>query len=460
MTRRPIELLALVSLGAAWGLYEGSTGLTFAGAACGAVVWSAWDAVRAARLLAWLNNFDLKASPQLSGVWLEIYDRSKKIFKKLDKQQLSSDNKLSNFLAAIQASPNGVVLLDDSGRIEWVNLTAANQLGVDPQRDIGQYVQNLVRSPNFSAYLADADFSTEIQINGVRASATHPSRISIQIHPYGSRRKLMLTRDVTAIELAEAMRKDFVANVSHEIRTPLTVLSGFVETLQTLPIEEPERNVYLDLMSQQAQRMQSLVSDLLTLSRLEGSPSPGQGDWLDTHELLVQAMQEAKGLSQVISNPPHEIRSVEGPRLQVAGAKTELLSAMSNLLGNAVRYTPDGGAICAGWRLKDDSAEFFVEDSGPGIAAEHLPRLTERFYRVDRSRSRETGGTGLGLAIVKHVAQRHGGHINIQSTIGQGSIFSIALPLSRIQASFNEETHIQPVTPIPVIQALTENEQD
>lgn len=459
MTRRPIELLALVSLGAAWGLFDDSPVLTFVGAAFGAAAWSAWDALRAARLLTWLNNFDLRASPRLSGVWLEIYDRSKKIFKKLEKQRLSSDAKLSNFLAAIQASPNGVLLLDDSGRIEWVNLTAANQLGVDPLRDIGQYVQNLVRAPDFSAYLAHADFSAEIQINGVRASATHPSRISVQIHPYGSRRKLMLTRDVTAIELAEAMRKDFVANVSHEIRTPLTVLSGFVETLQTLPIEEPERNVYLGLMSQQALRMQSLVSDLLTLSRLEGSPAPGQGEWLDCQDLLAQTLQEAKGLSHVISQPPHDIRSIEGPSMLVAGAKSELLSALSNLLSNAVRYTPDGGIICAGWQLKDGCAEFFVEDSGPGIAAEHLPRLTERFYRVDRSRSRETGGTGLGLAIVKHVAQRHGGHINIQSTIGKGSIFSIALPMSRIQEFSNEETHLQPVTPMPVIQALTENER-
>ena len=442
MTRRPIELLALVALGASWGLTHDSPSLTFAGAALGAFAWSGWDALRANRLLDWLNRADTKESLSLTGVWEEIFERSRKNFKKLEKQKLSSDTRLANFLAAIQASPNGVVLLDATGCIEWVNLTAANQLGVDPQRDIGQYVQNLVRSPAFTAYLAGADFSSEIQINGVSARPSQPSRISIQIHPYGSRRKLMLTRDVTAVELAEAMRRDFVANVSHEIRTPLTVLSGFVETLQTLPIEEAERRVYLDMMSQQALRMQTLVSDLLTLSRLEGSPAPGQGEWIDSHELLLQAMQEANGLSQVISHPAHVITRVDGPEMSVGAARSELLSAMSNLLSNAVRYTPAGGAIRAGWRLSEAGAEFFVEDTGPGIAAEHLPRLTERFYRVDRSRSRETGGTGLGLAIVKHVAQRHGGQLSIQSTLGKGSVFSIMLPLARIQPSLASQPNV------------------
>jgi two-component system phosphate regulon sensor histidine kinase PhoR len=245
----------------------------------------------------------------------------------------------------------------------------------------------------------------------------------------------MITRDVTAVQLAETMRRDFVANVSHEIRTPLTVLSGFVETMQTISLEEADRSRYLDLMSQQAQRMQTLVSDLLTLSRLEGSPSPGPGEWIDSEELLTHVVQEARGLTQVIAQTPHDVQPVPGPDLWISGAKTELLSAMSNLLSNAVRYTPGGGQIRAGWRMREDgSVEFFVSDTGPGIAAEHLPRLTERFYRVDRSRSRETGGTGLGLAIVKHVAQRHGGRIEVHSALGEGSTFVIALPASRVRA--------------------------
>ena len=434
MTQRLIELLLLVALASAWGLTHASANWAVAGALLGAVLWSLLDGVRARRLLRWLNTADTSQTPKLSGMWAELFERSRRVIKKLERKTQNSNARLDNFLAAIQVSPNGVILLDGAGRIEWVNLTAAHQLGFDPQKDVGQYIQNLVRSPVFKTYLLGVDFNGEILIGGIGVRPSLPSKISVQIHPYGKKRKLMLTRDVTAVELADTMRRDFVANVSHEIRTPLTVLSGFVETMQNIPLSEAERTAYLGLMSQQAQRMQMLVSDLLTLSRLEGSPAPGQGDWINTDDLLSSAMQETRALSTVIAQPPHEITQVQESAFSVSGNKSELHSAMSNLLSNAVRYTPGGGAIRSGWRLRaDGGAEFFVEDSGPGIAAEHLPRLTERFYRVDRSRTRETGGTGLGLAIVKHVAQRHGGQLEVKSTVGKGSTFSIALPASRVQ---------------------------
>ena len=434
MTQRLFELLLFVALASAWGLRQASAGWAVAGALAGAVLWSLLDGLRARRLLKWLNTADTSQAPKFSGMWAELFERSRKIIKKLEGHTQDSNARLDNFLAAIQASPNGVILLDAEGRIEWVNLTAAHQLGFDPQKDVGQYIQNLVRSPVFKTYFLGSDFSTEIQIGGIGARPSVPSKISVQIHPYGQKRKLMLTRDVTAVELADTMRRDFVANVSHEIRTPLTVLSGFVETLQNIPVNETDRNLYLGMMSQQAQRMQMLVSDLLTLSRLEGSPVPGQGDWIHTEDLLAPALQETRALSSVLAQPPHEITQIAEIAFSVSGNKSELHSAMSNLLSNAVRYTPAGGSIRTGWHLRGDGwAEFFVEDSGPGIASEHLPRLTERFYRVDRSRSRETGGTGLGLAIVKHVAQRHGGQFNVTSTIGKGSTFSIALPPSRVQ---------------------------
>lgn len=434
MTRRAIELLLLLLLGGVWGWALDSPGWALAGAAVGVLVWSVFDGLRAHRVLRWLNKGDVSDLPQVSGLWGEALDRARRLVKKLEKKVGNSDARLENFLAAIQASPNGVILLDAGGRIEWCNLTAAAHLGFDPQQDLGQYVRNLVRSPSFQAYMNQGDFSREIQVDGPGPRPTQPSKISLQIHPYGKKRKLMLTRDVTAVQLAETMRRDFVANVSHEIRTPLTVLSGFVETLQTVPVGEEDRLRYLGMMGQQAQRMQTLVSDLLTLSRLEGSPAPGTGEWMDTSELLQHALQEARGLSQVIATPPHELVAVAGRALWVSGTKTELLSAMSNLLSNAVRYTPGAGRIEAGWRLRDDGrCEFFVTDHGPGIAAEHLPRLTERFYRVDRSRSRETGGTGLGLAIVKHVVQRHGGQIEVESEVGRGSTFRMVMPGSRVR---------------------------
>jgi two-component system, OmpR family, phosphate regulon sensor histidine kinase PhoR len=435
MIGRAIGLLLLVAVGGAWGWYERSVPLTLGCALLGALVWLIGDTFRASQLLRWLSRSDEQHTPALTGLWGELLERMRKRLRALDQKVQGSEERLQDFLAAVQASPNGVVLLDARSRIEWSNLTAAQHLGIDPQRDIGQYVRNLVRHPSFTAYMDAGEFAHEIEVDGPGQRPSQPTRISLQIHPYGDHRHLMLTRDVTSLQLAESMRRDFVANVSHEIRTPLTVLSGFVETMQSLPLEEADRQRYLGLMGQQAQRMQTLVSDLLTLSRLEGSPSPGTSEWTDLGELVEHAVQEARGLSSVIAAPPHELGVDPGPALQVAGSRSELFSAFSNLLSNAVRYTPPGGRIRAGWVLADDGAgEFFVQDTGPGIAAEHLPRLTERFYRVDRSRSRETGGTGLGLAIVKHVAQRHGGQVQVQSVPGKGSRFSVQLPAARLRA--------------------------
>lgn len=438
MMVRALVMLAMVGLPAAWGWYERSAAGAFAGALAGAGVWVLWDCWQAQRLLRWLARMNLGEEPRLGGVWREAWERSRRMGRALEQKAHSSEDRLEDFLAAIQASPNGVVLLDDTERIEWCNLTAAQHLGIDPQRDLGQYVRNLVRHPSFVAYMDADDFGREIEVDAAGSQPSQPRKISLQVHPYGQARRLMLTRDVTAVQLAETMRRDFVANVSHEIRTPLTVLSGFVETMQSLPLEEAERQRFLSLMAQQAQRMGTLVADLLTLSRLEGSPVPGLSEWVDAQELVEHVAQEARGLSAAIAESPHHFELQAGPALELAGVRSELISAMSNLMGNAVRYTPSGGRIRAGWRVSEEAgAEFFVEDTGPGIAAEHLPRLTERFYRVDRSRSRETGGTGLGLAIVKHVIQRHGGQMQVRSVVGQGSTFSLLFPASRVRRARN-----------------------
>ena len=406
-----------------------------AGVFAGGLAWLAIDMLRGARLLHWLRQGAENDPPVRTGLWGEAADRMRRALRNRERGADDAAQRLQEMLAAIQASPNGVVLLDREGRIEWCNQTAAQHLGIDPRRDLLQVIGNLLRDPAFSAYNAQADFSREVVITGRGHSPGRPLRLSVQLHPYGEGRKLLLSRDITSVEQAEAMRRDFVANVSHEIRTPLTVLAGFIETLQTLRLDDAERSRYLALMEQQGRRMQTLVNDLLTLSRLEGSPLPGPGDWTAASVLLAQAEQDARALSAVLGKTSHEF-SFDVPRqLEVAGAVPELLSAMSNLVSNAVRYTPVDGRIQVQWRvLPDGRAEFSVRDTGPGIAPQHLPRLTERFYRVDRSRSRETGGTGLGLAIVKHVVQRHGGELRIDSTPGAGSTFAFLLPASRVRA--------------------------
>lgn len=402
----------------------------------GGYVWFVLDSARGLRLLGWLRAGSTTDVTIGNGLWGEAYDRVRRLLRASHKLAVESDNRLKDFLAALQASPNGVVLLDADARIEWFNQTAAGHFGFDAQRDLLQHLGNLVRDPGFADYLAARDFDHDVVMPGKENRDSKPVKLSVHLHPYGEGRMLLLSRDITAKEQAEAMRRDFVANVSHEIRTPLTVLAGFVETLQTLPLDEQERHRYLGLMSQQAQRMQTLVSDLLTLSRLEGSPLPSMVEWVSVDVLMRQCEQDARDLSHVLWTQPHDLRFERTPGCEIAGSPLELHSAMSNLIGNAIRYTPAQRRIDVRFKRQDDGcAVFFVTDQGPGIAQEHIPRLTERFYRVDRSRSRDTGGTGLGLAIVKHVAQRHGAELSIESVPGKGSTFSILLPAARMRCT-------------------------
>ena len=407
------------------------------GSLVGAMLWWFWDVIRGLRVVYWLRYGDLAEVPNTFGLWGTVVDRTRRLLRERDRAINASEQRLQDFLSAIQASPNGVVLLDENFQIEWCNLTAAFQLGIEPERDLAQRIGNLVRDPIFSAYMTISDVAEPIVIEGRGKNPNIPLRISIQRHSYGEGKQLLITRDVTVVEQADAMRRDFVANVSHEIRTPLTVLAGFVETLQTLKLTTEEQDKYLALMASQAHRMQSLVDDLLTLSHLEGSPIPGFTNSIVLSQLVEACQSESQQLSKLLFQ--EKISQVivfeTDPVIQnylLMGEPHELQSALSNLVSNAVRYTPQGGRIEVHTFLSaDGNLNLQVKDTGPGIAPEHLPRLTERFYRVDRSRSRESGGTGLGLAIVKHVMQRHGGQLQITSIAGQGSCFNLVFPPTR-----------------------------
>ncbi|MEN9373716.1 MAG: hypothetical protein RIR79_1268 [Pseudomonadota bacterium] len=398
------------------------------------IAWIVTQSLRRARFLHWLRTGAEGEPPALHGRWGEISDRVRRLLRTQHRQIQESEQRLQDFLAALQVSPNGVVLLDAGTGMEWFNQTAARHFGFDVQRDTSQYIGNLLRDPLFATYLSARNFQHEIVVQGREYTEAHPVKLALQLHPYGNGRMLLLSRDITALEQADAMRRDFVANVSHEIRTPLTVFAGFVETLQTLQLEEEECQNYLELMGNQAKRMQNLVEDLLTLSRLEGNAPPPLEDWISMDVLLSQCEQEARQLAQHLGSKSTHIVFERPPHCEMAGALSELHSAFSNLISNALRYTPTGRGIFVQLQMQGDGSVIFaVKDQGVGIAPEHIARLTERFYRVDRSRSRDTGGTGLGLAIVKHVAQRHGATLSISSTPGKGSTFGIRFPAQRVR---------------------------
>lgn len=427
-TLKPVLAAAVgMALGALLGWLVGSRQLgLIVGGLLAAALFAARDLVHGNRLMVWLRGSQTAGAPRNTGFWGELAYRTERALRLRERQIEQERNRLRQFLAAIEASPNGVILLDASDQIEWCNGVAAQHFGLEPERDRLQRATNLIRAPAFVAYLQEGRFDEPVTFTDSRGRAT----LSVLVRPYGDGWRLVLSQDVTERVRSEAMRRDFVANVSHEIRTPLTVLSGFVETLAQLPLSEVERNRVLTLMQQQTKRMQTLVSDLLTLAQLEGSPLPLPDRWLAVDELMRRAQADAAALSA----GRHALTSIGGDDAEAAGNEAELLSALTNLLHNAVRYTPAGGHVELRfvWR-EDGGAVFEVADDGIGIAREHLPRLTERFYRVDGSRSRDTGGTGLGLAIVKHVVQRHGGEIDIVSEPGKGSTFRLVLPPLRVR---------------------------
>ncbi|WP_374657247.1 phosphate regulon sensor histidine kinase PhoR [Inhella sp.] len=382
---------------------------------------------RTNKLLRWMVRDGEGPAPIVQGPLAELAYRFEKALRKREATRAEERGRLQHLLTALEAYPNGLLLLDANDQIQWLNHIAADQLGLLVERDLQQNIRNLLRAPAFVELMQREEGGTVV-------ISRHPLQLQLTLRRFGDGRgpaALLLVQDVTERMRLEQMRSDFVANVSHEIRSPLTVLTGYLETLQTLPLSDAERQRSLQQMRQQADRMQLLVSDLLTLATLEGAPKPPPDTWVSLHALLQRCHADGQGADQ-----GRHVLSLENcePELHLSGNEGEWWSAVANLVGNALRYTPEGGTVHMAWRwLEDGRGEFAVLDTGPGIPAEHLPRLTERFYRVDSSRSRATGGTGLGLAIVKHVLQRHGAELVIESQLGQGSQFRIRIPKHRLR---------------------------
>lgn len=371
----------------------------------------------------------VESMPLPSGYWEEIFFRLQRLVRNLKQQIRSIEKQHDRFIEAFQASPNGIVMLDDQDQIEWCNAISERFFGLSFKRDALQRINFLIRRPEFVQYLYKRQFEEPLLLE--RMGSTANLSLMLQAFPFGDKRHLLLIQDVTDLQKADAMRRDFVANVSHEMRTPITVLMGFLETMQSLDLDKAQQNQYFGMMMSQAQRMKSLVEDLLTLANLEANTLPAPMQAISIPTLMALLKNDAEALSQGRHAFNFEISSPSN----LMGEEREILSAFGNLVSNAIRYSPDIASISADWRVNErGEGEFSVTDTGPGIASEHLSRLTERFYRVDRSRSRDTGGTGLGLAIVKHIANRHQAQLIIESMPGKGSTFTLRFPKERVVA--------------------------
>jgi two-component system phosphate regulon sensor histidine kinase PhoR len=389
----------------------------------GLAVYLGWHLRALYRLESWLAKGGSAAPPEGEGIWGEVFHHLYRAQQRDRRRKRKLKNLLKRFEEATAAMPDGTVVLSPQGEIEYLNDAATRLLGVRHPQDVGRRIANLVRHPAFTNYMARADYSEAAQFP---SPVDEQVMLRVRIVPYGKAQRLLVVRDVTQVYRLEAMRRDFVANVSHELRTPLTVVGGYLETLADA--DDPcarEWGRSLNLMQQQTARMQRIVEDLLLLARLETDTRGGAREPVSVPAMLAAIREDAVALS---GEHRHNIRLDADPVLWIQGSDGELRSAFSNLVFNAVKYTPSGGDIDIRWFEDEKGAHLEVSDTGVGIEPHHIPRLTERFFRVDVARSRASGGTGLGLAIVKHVLNRHEGSLHIESEPGRGSTFSCDFP--------------------------------
>ncbi len=372
------------------------------------------------RLSLWLDNPEEVRLDDGWGSWTEIFAKLYRMRREDQKNRAELAEWLSRFRQAMSQLPDGVVIMDDVLFLEWCNPVAEQHLGLSLAKDKGMRVTNLIRSPEFIDYIILGRYDEPLTLTvGER-------KLVVRLIPFENRRQILVSQDVTNFERLDQMRRDFIANASHELRTPLTVINGFLEIAASEPdLDLATRMKHMKLMTEQGQRMQHLVEDMLVLTRLESIDYPVREEVVDMQRLLEQVEDEALALS----GGRHQIGvAFDGPDLK--GSAEELRSAIGNLVSNAVRYTPDGGRIMIEWADGEQGPRCIVSDTGIGISPEHISRLTERFYRVDKGRSRDTKGTGLGLAIVKHVLMRHDAQLQIDSEAGKGSRFIIQFPRS------------------------------
>ena len=386
-----------------------------------------WTFYNLYHLRRWLSIGRKYHPPDSFGVWGDIFTEIYRLQRRNKKRQKRLVKLLGRFRETTEAMPDGVVVMQASGVIEWWNEAGERLLDLKYPQDVGQRLTNLIRNPEFLGFIQRND---RHEVLNFQAPADKNKTIAVQLTPYGIDQSLLIVRDVTLLQRVEQIRRDFVANISHELRTPLTVMSGFLETLSgDDSITDKTLKRSLELMKQQSKRMHRLVEDLMLLSKLENEQRPIKHEVVAVPQLLSTLKEEAMVIS---GDRNHQITLDVDPDLYLYGDGKELDSAFSNLVINAVNYTPAGGAINIRWYQDDDGAHLTVNDTGIGIPPHHLSRITERFYRVDVARSRETGGSGLGLAIVKHSLNRHEASLRIDSEVGRGSTFICDFPKSAI----------------------------